>query len=80
MELSIKDRDRHGQKVTLECWIARTTRLVATSFLDDVNSALDEVRDDLRRQINDAKTKSEPRNNRRHRDGPLRGDSEPGDG
>jgi len=67
MELSIKDRNRHGQKVTLECWIARMPRLVATSFLDDVDSALNEVRDDLRRQINDAKTKSEPRNSRQHR-------------
>ncbi len=67
MELSIKDRDRPGQKVTLECWIARMTRMVATSDLDDMDAALFEVRDDLRRQINDAKTKSEPRNSRQHR-------------
>ncbi len=79
MELSIKDRDHPGQKVTLECWIARMTRLVATSFLEDVHAALNEVRDDLRRQINDAKTKSEPRNSRQHRDTPLRGEGEPGD-
>ena len=80
MELSIKDRDRHGQKITLECWIARMTRLVATSSLADVDSALNEVRDDLRRQINDAKTKSEPRNNRQHRDTPLRSHRELGNG
>lgn len=68
MELSIKDRDRPGQKVTLECWIARMTRIVATSQLTDLDAALIEVRDDLRRQINDAKTKSEPRNSRRRRE------------
>lgn len=67
MELSVKDRDRPGQKVTLECWIARMTRIVATSQLRDLDSALIEVRDDLRRQINDATTKSEPRNSRRLR-------------
>lgn len=68
MELSIKDRDRPGQKVTLECWIARMTRMVATSHLTDLEAALTEVRDDLRRQINDATTKSEPRNSRRRRE------------
>lgn len=68
MELSIKDRGRPGQKVTLECWIARMSRIVATSHLADVDAALTEVRDDLRRQINDATTKTEPRNSRRRRD------------
>lgn len=68
MELSIKDRDRPGQKVTLECWIARMPRFVATSHLDDFDAALIEVRDDMRRQINDAKTKSEPRNSRQGRE------------
>ncbi len=67
MELSIKDRERPGQKVTLECWIARMPRFVATSHLADFDDALIEVRDDLRRQINDAKTKSEPRNSRKRR-------------
>lgn len=67
MELSINDRDRPGQKVTLECWIARMTRMVATSHLNDLDAALIEVRDDLRRQINDAKTKTEPRNSRQRR-------------
>ena len=74
MELSIKDRDRPGQKVTLECWIARMTRLVATSHLTDFDAALIEVRDDLRRQINDAKTKSEPRNSRQRRETMPRSD------
>lgn len=68
MELSIKDRGQPGQKVTLECWIARMTRVVATSHHDDLDAALIEVRDDLRRQINDAKTKTEPRNRRQRRE------------
>lgn len=67
MELSIKDRERPGQKVTLECWIARMTRMVATSHHDDLDAALTEVRDDLRRQVNDATTMTEPRNNRQRR-------------
>ena len=64
MELSVKDRDRSGQKVTLECWIAGRPRLVATSEERQMSVALTEVRDDLRRQLNDAKTRTEPRNNR----------------
>jgi hypothetical protein len=63
LELSVKDRDRPGQRVTLECWIAGHTRLVATSEERQLPAALSEVRD-LRRQLNDAKTRSEPRNNR----------------
>jgi ribosome-associated translation inhibitor RaiA len=79
MELSIKDRDRAGQKVTLECWIARRARIVATSYLPDHEAALNEVRDDLRRQINDATTKSEPRNNRQRRES-MRRSSDDGAG
>lgn len=67
MELSIKDRDRPGQKLTLECWIAGRSRLVATSEQRQLSLALTEVRDDLRRQLNDAKTRTEPRNNRQLR-------------
>jgi ribosome-associated translation inhibitor RaiA len=64
MELSVKDRDRSGQRLTLECWIAGRSRLVATSEHRQLSTALMEVRDDLRRQLNDAKTRTEPRNNR----------------
>jgi ribosome-associated translation inhibitor RaiA len=64
MELSIKDRDRSGQRLTLECWVAGRSRLVATSEQRELSAALIEVRDDLRRQLNDAKTRTEPRNNR----------------
>jgi len=68
MELSVKDRDRRGQQVTLECWISGRTRLVATSSHRGLQAALVEVRDDLRRQINDAKTRTEPRNSRQRRE------------
>ncbi|MBN1171415.1 MAG: HPF/RaiA family ribosome-associated protein [Micromonosporaceae bacterium] len=64
LELSIKDRGRPGQKVTLECWIAGQTRLVATSAKEQFSVALTDVRDELRRQLSDAKTRTEPRNNR----------------
>jgi ribosome-associated translation inhibitor RaiA len=64
LELSIKDRGRPGQKVTLECWIAGQTRLVAISFAEQLAVALTEVREELRRQLNDAKTREEPRSNR----------------
>jgi hypothetical protein len=64
LELSVKDRDRSGQKVTLECWIPGRSRLVATSEERQLPVALIEVRDDRRRRLNDAKTRTEPRNNR----------------
>ncbi|MEV2242664.1 HPF/RaiA family ribosome-associated protein [Micromonospora sp. NPDC049891] len=64
MELSVKDREAKGQKVTLECWIAGRQRVVATSTEEDLHAALNDVRDDLRRQLNDAKTRQEPRNNK----------------
>lgn len=55
LELSMKDRDRHGQATTLQCWIAGWPRLVATSSQPAFVSSLVEVRDDLRRQLDDAK-------------------------
>ncbi|GIJ12849.1 HPF/RaiA family ribosome-associated protein [Micromonospora andamanensis] len=64
MELSVKDREAKGQKVTLECWIAGRQRIVATSTEEDLHAALNDVRDDLRRQLNDSKTRQEPRNNK----------------
>ena len=64
LELSVKDRGRRGQRVTLECWIPGLSRRVATSTQRTMAAALAEVRDDVRRQLNDAKTRSEPRNNR----------------
>jgi ribosome-associated translation inhibitor RaiA len=66
LEISLKDRDEAGQQVTLECWIRRTPRLhlVSTSDAQELAVALNEVRNSLLRQIDDAKTRTEPRSNR----------------
>lgn len=66
LEISVKDRSGVEQRVTLECWINRTPRLhlVATSSEPDLPDALDEVRDELIRQVDEAKTRTEPRDNR----------------
>ncbi|WP_233159702.1 HPF/RaiA family ribosome-associated protein [Actinophytocola xanthii] len=64
LEISLKERHGSGQQVTLECWISRTPRmhLVATSTARELAAAVNEVRDDLIRQVDDAKTRTEPRN------------------
>jgi ribosome-associated translation inhibitor RaiA len=66
LEISLKERHGPAQRVTLECWINRTPRLhlVSTSTARELSMALNEVRDDLIRQVDDAKTRTEPRNNR----------------
>lgn len=65
LQISLKERHGTGQQVTLECWINRTPRLhlVSTSTARELAVALNEVRNDLIRQVNDAKTRTEPRNN-----------------
>ena len=68
LEVSVKDREARGQKVTLECWISGRTKVVTTSSEDDLRAALHDVRDDLRRRLDDAKTRQEPRHNRHLRD------------
>jgi ribosome-associated translation inhibitor RaiA len=62
LEISLKERDRAGQRVMLECWISRNPRLhlVSTSSARELTAAVGEVRDDLIRQVNDAKTRTEP--------------------
>lgn len=71
LEVSVKDREARGQKVTLECWIAGRQKIVTTSLEDDLHAALNDVRDDLRRKLNDSKSKQEPRNNRHLREHAL---------
>lgn len=68
IEVSVKDRAARGQKVTLECWIAGRPKIVTTSSEDNLHDALNDVRDDLRRRLNDAKSKQEPRHNRHLRE------------
>lgn len=64
LELSMKDRDRPGQTTTMQCWIAGSPRLVSTSSQQALTASLVEVRDDLRRQIDDAKSRHAPQHNR----------------
>jgi ribosome-associated translation inhibitor RaiA len=71
LEVSVKDREARGQKVTLECWIAGRQKLVTTSAEEDLHAALNDVRDDMRRKLNDSKSKQEPRNNRHLREHAL---------
>jgi ribosome-associated translation inhibitor RaiA len=75
LEVSVKDREAPGQKVTLECWIAGRERIVTTSAEEELRAALNDVRDDLRRRLNDSKTRQEPRNNRHLRSRPEPEDS-----
>ena len=71
LEVSVKDRDAKGQKVTLECWISGRQKIVTTSLEEDLHAALNDVRDDMRRIVNDSKVKQEPRHNRHLREGAL---------
>ena len=64
MELFVKDRDSKSQHVTLDLKIDRHDPLVATSSNTDLDRALNEVRDEMIRQLTDMKTKSEPRSNK----------------
>ncbi len=70
LELSMKDRDRPGQARTLQCWVSWRPRLVTTSSQPEFIRSLVEVRDDLRRQLDDAKARQDPAcdHDRRHRD------------
>ena len=81
--ISVKDREHPGQKVTLEATVGGREKLVVTSSEEDLHAAIMDVRDDLKRRLNDAKTKHEPRHNRHLRDVPqplsdeeLRSDAE----
>ncbi len=67
LQLTIKERATPSQHTTLEAWIAGQPRLVATSTEPEFGAALSEVRDDLIRQLTDAKNRTEPRNNSRRR-------------
>jgi hypothetical protein len=64
LELSVKDRDRHEQRVTLEAWLPGLPPLVATSRHRGIDHALVEVRKDLVRQITDEKELHKPRRSR----------------
>ncbi len=64
LEVSLKDRGTPGQRLTLECWISGRPRLVASSAQRHLDDAVRRVCEGLRRQLDDAATRREPRNNR----------------
>ena len=68
IEVSVKDRQARGQKVTLECWISGRDKVVTTSTEEDLHAAVLDDLDDLRRRLNDAKTRQEPGSNRHLRE------------
>lgn len=57
LELSVKERGTSQQKVTLEAWLPKFPKIVATSAEQDLADALADVREDLWRQIDDAVNK-----------------------
>ncbi|WP_236703329.1 HPF/RaiA family ribosome-associated protein [Lentzea aerocolonigenes] len=73
LEISLKDREGAEQHVVLQCWISRDHRLhlVATSSQRRLPAALNEVRDELIRQVGETKTRTEPRSNRALRSVPT---------
>ena len=64
LELTVKNRGGPEQKVTLEAWLPGWPSLVATAIDRDLDHALVDVRKDMIRQIDDQKTKHEPRKGR----------------
>ena len=68
LRLSVKERGEPSQRTTLEAIIAGRPLIIATSDQEDFDAALAEVRDDLVRQITDAKNRTEPMNNPNLRD------------
>jgi ribosome-associated translation inhibitor RaiA len=65
LEVSLKDAEGPDQKITLQLWLAGRAHLVATSHKRDVEHALADVRTDLIRQIEDEKSRREPRKRRK---------------
>ncbi len=66
IELFVKERHTKSQHLTLDVKIDGEKPLVATSSNADFEQALNEVRDEMIRQITDLKSKNEPRRNTKH--------------
>ena len=67
LDLHLHDRDTPDQPVVLEAIIGGFPTFVATARSRQLQRALNEVRDDLIRQLSDAKNRTEPRHNRKLR-------------
>jgi ribosome-associated translation inhibitor RaiA len=74
IDLHINDRDTPSQHVTLGVHVGGLHKdFVASSSSSDLGRALNEVRDEMIRQLSDAKNRTEPRNNKHLRDTARRG-------
>jgi ribosome-associated translation inhibitor RaiA len=67
LEVSLKDIERPDQKVTLQAWLAGRAHLVATSHARDIDHALADVRRDMIRQLEEERSRREPRERRKTR-------------
>ncbi len=67
LDLHIHDRDTAAQWVVLEATISGFSPFVAKDSSRDLDTSLNRVRDELIRQLTDAKNRTEPRHNRRLR-------------
>lgn len=73
MEISVKDREGPGQYVTLEAWVrgnhtSGNDHFVATSQLENLRDALNDVASDVLRQFTKARDRATPRANRHKRE------------
>src|SRR4029453_7364152 len=66
-EGALKATEGPDQKVTLQAWLAGRAHLVATSHERDLDHALADVRKDLIRQIEEERSRREPRKRRKTR-------------
>ncbi|NLJ55378.1 MAG: HPF/RaiA family ribosome-associated protein [Intrasporangiaceae bacterium] len=67
MELSVKEREKPGQQVTLEAWVPGQEKFVATSNLENVRDALNDVGADVLTQFDRARDRN-ARDNRKKRE------------
>lgn len=67
LDLHIHDRDTAAQWVVLEAMIGGFSTFIAKDSSRDLDVSLNRVRDEMIRQLSDAKNKTEPRHNRRLR-------------
>jgi ribosome-associated translation inhibitor RaiA len=68
VDVSVKHRDAKEQQVTLRAELPGYPQVVAKSVDRDLDRALAEAKRELLRQLEDEKTKREPKNNRQLRE------------
>ena len=68
LDLHVNERDTPSQHITLDVQIGGFKPFVAKSSSSSLGHGLNEVRDEMIRQLTDAKNRTEPRNNRRLRE------------